>query len=277
MITMKKTGRSRRLKNETGPFSPCCRGKGAFFMALAFLVLATGCAGKGHAPLGEAPPPTPKDLAPLGFSIQIGAFTDVDNAVRLTRSLEERGLDAYYFHYKTGLYKVRFGDFPSKEAARAEAEGLVGAGFVSGYYVVNPEETAAAKARIYGTGHLRKEIVETAESFIGLPYRWGGSSAKEGFDCSGLAMAVYRLNGLNLPRSSREQYRVGAPVGRGDLSKGDLVFFATSRTGKVSHVGVYKGEGRFVHAPGRGKRIREDPLSKAYYAARYLGGRTYLR
>jgi cell wall-associated NlpC family hydrolase len=64
---------------------------------------------------------------------------------------------------------------------------------------------------------LRGEIVKTARSFIGLPYLWGGSSPESGFDCSGLAMAVYHLNGLDLPRSSREQFESGSPVERDEL------------------------------------------------------------
>jgi cell wall-associated NlpC family hydrolase len=89
-------------------------------------------------------------------------------------------------------------------------------------------------------------------------------------------MTVYQLNGLDLPRSTREQYETGTPVERNDLLKGDLVFFTTSGKGKVAHVGVYVGDGRFIHAPGRGKNIRVDYLSRSYYKKRYLGGRTYI-
>jgi cell wall-associated NlpC family hydrolase len=141
---------------------------------------------------------------------------------------------------------------------------------------VSPEDYAAAKARIYGDSVLRTGIVETAESFVGLPYRWGGSSAEEGFDCSGLTMAVYQLNGLNLPRMSGDQFRAGTAVPREGLSEGDLVFFAISGGQKVSHVGIYVGDGRFIHSPGRGKAVRVDSLSDGYYDARYMGGKTYL-
>jgi len=118
--------------------------------------------------------------------------------------------------------------------------------------------------------------VETAEGFIGLPYQWGGASAEEGFDCSGLTMAVYQLNGLSLPRSSQDQYTMGAPVERAGLAKGDLVFFATKGREKVSHVGVYVGDNRFIHAPGKGKSIRVDSLSDRYFTTRYVGARKYL-
>ncbi len=240
------------------------------------LLLSPGCGGRTPvAPKPHFPAPK-KELALVGYSIQVGAFSNADNAIRLAESLESQGLSAYYFQHKSGSYKVRFGDFANKEEARKRAEELIAGGTIDSYYIVSPEDYAVAKARIYGASALRAEIVETAESYLGLPYQWGGASAEEGFDCSGLAMAVYQLNGLNLPRSSREQFRDGTPVSPEELAKGDLVFFAISGGEKVSHVGIYIGDGRFVHAPGRGKSVRLDFLSDAYYQPRYIGGRSYL-
>ena len=89
-------------------------------------------------------------------------------------------------------------------------------------------------------------------------------------------MTVYQLNGLDLPRHSRTQYDVGDTIDRGDLQKGDLVFFATGGYGKVSHVGIYIGEGQFIHAPSRGKKIRIDSLSDEYFANSYVGAKNYL-
>jgi cell wall-associated NlpC family hydrolase len=89
-------------------------------------------------------------------------------------------------------------------------------------------------------------------------------------------MAVYHLNGLNLPRSSNAQWQVGSPVKRSQLSKGDLVFFATSGGGKISHVGIYAGGDKFIHAPGVNEKIRVDSLSSKYFRRRYAGARTYL-
>jgi len=90
-------------------------------------------------------------------------------------------------------------------------------------------------------------------------------------------MAVYRINGLNLPRMSKEQYRVGIPIKKGQLKSGDLVFFATSRGKRVSHVGIYTSDNKFIHAPGKGRRICAASLSKRYFNTRYVGARTYLR
>jgi len=245
-------------------------------LLLAAMIVAPGCAVK--APVVHEPDPvkTGRKLALLGYSIQVGAFSNVDNAVRLTASLEAQGLNAYYFLHKEGLYRVRFGDFRTREQALERAENLIASGIIDTCYIVHPEDSSAAKAVIYGDAILRNDIVETAQSFIGLPYRWGGASAAEGFDCSGLTTAVYQLSGLNLPRTSAEQFRVGMPIGEEGLNKGDLVFFAISGGRRVSHVGIYTGEGRFIHAPGRGKAVREDFLSETYFKARYMGGRSYL-
>ena len=244
--------------------------------SVLLLFVCGGCATKP--PVAPKPPLAlpGKEVPRMRYSIQVGAFTNVDNAVRLTESLEKQGMTAYYFHHKSGLFKVRFGDYPTREAARVKAEALVQAGVFSEYYIVSPEDYALARVRLYGEATVRNEIVETAEGFIGLPYQWGGSSAEEGFDCSGLTMTVYQLNGLNLPRSSRDQYSIGAPVERTELAKGDLVFFATKGREKISHVGVYAGDDRFIHAPGKGKTIRVDSLSDRYYVARYVGARKYL-
>ncbi|MDI6616495.1 MAG: C40 family peptidase, partial [Syntrophaceae bacterium] len=188
----------------------------------------------------------------------------------------EDNLDAYYFLYKQGLYKVRFGNFPTRELAAREAEILKAMGVIGEYYIVRPEEYAIAKRPPRDDPFFRDEIVKTARSFLGVPYRWGGASADQGFDCSGLAMAIYRLNGLNLPRTSRQQYESGAAVGSGALAKGDLVFFDTRGKGEISHVGIYAGDGRFIHAPRSGKTVRTSSLSDSYYKNRYVGARTYL-
>ena len=128
----------------------------------------------------------------------------------------------------------------------------------------------------YGQRSEFLSLVETARSFIDYPYAWGGASAEEGFDCSGLMMAVYRLNGLDLPRSLYAQFESGRPVGIMDLRPGDLVFFATGGDDRVSHVGIYISEGVFIHAPGTNKTVRSDALSNPYFRTRFCGARCYL-
>jgi len=229
------------------------------------------------------PAPTPRtqlaqlaQLRLLGHTIQAGAFARVENAARLAERLKGEGLEATYFVAKDGLYKVRFGDFPSAEAARKRAESLKTQGIIEVFLLVAPEAQAVARRRFTGDAALQEELVHTAESYLGIPYLWGGSSAGTGFDCSGLTMSVYRLNGLRLPRSSRDQYQEGSSVGREDLQKGDLLFFATGRSGQVNHVGLYVGAGRFIHAPRSGQAIRRESLDNPVLSKQYLGARRYL-
>jgi hypothetical protein len=238
-------------------------------VAFLFTFLMSGCGG------GYALTPASKTIAPkqrldrVRFTIQVGAFENLDNAVRFTEHLQNRGLDAYHFVDSSGLYKVRFGNYPTKKSARQTATRLQSRGVIDDYYIVRP------KRRVSET-LLRGDIVRTAKSFIGVPYKWGGSSPREGFDCSGLTMAVYHLNGLSLPRTSGQQWKTGLPISRTQLIEGDLVFFSTSKARRISHVGIYTGKGKFIHAPGRGQKIRSASLATRYYKKRYVGARRYL-
>ena len=260
------------LKRLLEPFKYFLTGNHALFFAL---VLVFGCAGK---PPVTAPLPPPKaNIYHVRYTIQAGAFSTVENAIRLTKSLENQKLDAYYYRHSSGLFKVRFGDFASKKQALSRAKFLVAAGILDAYYIVPPDEYRVRSLKSFSTDALRTDLVRTAESFIGIPYQWGGTSPDEGFDCSGLVMAVYQLNGFKLPRSSYQQFSAGTPVNRKDLKRGDLVFFADSRKARVSHVGMYVGNNTFVHAPSKGKTIRKTSLTNTYFAPRFVGCRTYLR
>jgi hypothetical protein len=238
-----------------------------------------GCAQKPVTVRDELPPPRPaiqKPLPPIGYAIQVGAFSHLDNAVRLTDELQRQGLNAYYFVHPDGLYKVRFGTYPSRETARGSAVDLVGRGLVDDFYIVGPNDYPRFREGVERRTRIRYDIIRTAKTFLGVPYRWGGTSAAEGFDCSGLTMAVYHLNGFDLPRSSTAQWGRGMPVSYDSLEQGDLVFFATRGGNRVSHVGIYVGDRRFIHAPGRGKRIRIDSMSRGYFRRHFVGARTYL-
>ena len=215
-------------------------------------------------------------LQKMGFSVQVGAFSQLDNAVGLERLLNQQGIDAYYFLHESGLYKVRFGNHQSYQAARDEAERLWAAGIIERFFIVIPEDYAAARIQRSGQGDLRSELVMTAQRFLGVPYRWGGEDRHNGFDCSGLTMVSYRLNGLDLPRNSRAQFKVGRPVAKKDLKQGDLVFFATKGGSRVTHVGMYIGNGKFIHAPRTGKTVRVASLKAGFFEKTYVGARTYL-
>jgi len=228
--------------------------------------------------LKETPPEQQQTttLQKMGYSIQVGAFANLDNAVRLEQLLEARGIDAYYFRHESGLYKVRFGNYPTYLPARSKAERLQAQGLIDKFFIVYPEDYTAARIQKSGKGNLRSELVKTAERFIGIPYRWGGTTAENGFDCSGLTMVSYRLNGLNLPRVSRNQFKAGKWVSKAKLRPGDLVFFATKGGTRVTHVGMYVGHGNFIHAPRTGKDVRIEMVSNSFFAKTYMGGRTYL-
>jgi hypothetical protein len=254
------------------------------FIPLMFVLLTaalSGCAGYESQPAGyrtyASRPPAVTHLQHMGYAIQAGAFSIAENAAHLADILTLKGLDATWFKSDAGLFKVRFGNFHTRNSALQEAKRLKASGIIEAYYIVSPEEYAVNRqATLGGAAYLRNELVQTTRSFIGVPYLWGGCSPDTGFDCSGLAMTVYQLNGLHLPRTSTEQYAAGYPVPQNHLKKGDLVFFSSNKWGTVTHVGVYAGNGRFIHAPGRGKKIRSDSLSARYYKQRFIGARSYL-
>jgi cell wall-associated NlpC family hydrolase len=253
-----------------------CRPPRLIPVALMLVFTCWGCGGRSALLQNELEPAPQKHLPAMRHTIQVGAFSDLNNAVRFTEKLQAKGIKAYHFRHETGLYKVRFGNYASRKEARNKAESLKSTGMIEDYYIVGPKDFAARSRQTGDNEHLRNEIVRTAQQYIGVPYRWGGESPRTGFDCSGLTMVVYRLNGLDLPRASGQQWRAGTPIKRGQLAKGDLVFFATSGGRRVSHVGIYAGNGNFLHAPGSGRKIRLSPLSGTYYKSRYLGARSYL-
>jgi len=116
----------------------------------------------------------------------------------------------------------------------------------------------------------------TAERFVGIPYQWGGTTVVDGMDCSGFTKAVYNLCGVNIPRTSREQYKAGNPVSKSELRDGDLVFFGASES-SITHVGIYVGNGKFVHAPKRGEDIKTASVDESYFERRFVGARRYIQ
>ncbi|QOW20190.1 C40 family peptidase [Lysobacter ciconiae] len=133
---------------------------------------------------------------------------------------------------------------------------------------------AAAVAEDYTPpDHSARNILQRALTLLGTPYRWGGNTPDKGFDCSGLVSYVFRnAMGIDLPRVSREQANSGELVAsKKELAEGDLVFFG--RKGRIDHVGIYVGEGRFVHAPSTGKDVMVSSLEKGYWSGKYMQAR----
>jgi cell wall-associated NlpC family hydrolase len=118
-----------------------------------------------------------------------------------------------------------------------------------------------------------KSVMQRALALLGTPYRWGGSDPDKGFDCSGLVGYVFRSAlGVELPRVSREMAKTGELVtDKAKLAAGDLVFFG--RKGRVDHVGIYVGDGRFVHAPSRGKDVQVSSLDDGYWSGKFVQAR----
>jgi cell wall-associated NlpC family hydrolase len=117
-----------------------------------------------------------------------------------------------------------------------------------------------------------KTVLQRAFALLGTPYRWGGTSPERGFDCSGLVGYVFRTIGIDLPRVSRAMVNEGTAIAdRNALTEGDLVFFG--KRGRVDHVGIYIGEGKFLHAPRTGRNVTVSSLSTGYWSAKYLEAR----
>lgn len=117
----------------------------------------------------------------------------------------------------------------------------------------------------------RKKIVNIANNMLGISYRYGGKSPKKGFDCSGLVYYTHKQAGIRVPRTTREQFRAVKQISYRSLKAGDLVFFNTKGYGIVSHVGIYIGDGKFIHAPSSGKRVSVANMKDRYWKHHYSG------
>jgi cell wall-associated NlpC family hydrolase len=141
-----------------------------------------------------------------------------------------------------------------------------------------PAATARAWAVVPPADPVRANaVLMRAISLVGTPYRYGGNTPEGGFDCSGLVNYVYRdMLDLRLPRTSRDLAAYQGPkIDPDRLAAADLVFFG--RGGQVTHVGIYVGEGRFVHAPSTGGTVRLDHLDGSYWRSHYSGAKRVLR
>ena len=121
-----------------------------------------------------------------------------------------------------------------------------------------------------------REVTLQALSFLGVNYKWGSSNPERGFDCSGLVSHVFQqVAGIILPRNSQAMSKVGEKVDKSDLQPGDLVFFNTLKRPN-SHVGIYIGDERFVHAPSRGGEVEVSDMQEGYWKKRFNGARRML-
>ena len=129
--------------------------------------------------------------------------------------------------------------------------------------------TTAASETLTESRSLGMSIASEASKYMGIPYRWGGTSPQTGFDCSGFVQFIFRhtLN-IKLPRMPVDMSRRGSRVSREELAPGDLVFFNT-RGGKFTHVGIYVNDSQFIHAPMTGTRLTVSRMDSTYYRHRF--------
>ena len=149
--------------------------------------------------------------------------------------------------------------------------------FRGGYSTGTPVSASALKnsANYIGSYNSKASaIIATAKRYIGVPYVWGGSTPS-GFDCSGLVQYVFKQHGITLNRTTKTQYQQGTYVSKSSLQPGDLVFFQNTYTTGISHVGIYMGNGEFIHASSS-KGVTISSLSNSYWASRYYGARRVL-
>jgi len=122
-----------------------------------------------------------------------------------------------------------------------------------------------------------EDVIDRAHQLLGTPYKWGGTSVEQGFDCSSLLVYLFKTEAnIQLPRTTVAMHRsTAATVKRDELQPGDAVFFRGNGRGQVSHVGLYIGEGKFIHSPRTGKNVRIDSLSNSYWKRNYTTAKRF--
>jgi len=155
------------------------------------------------------------------------------------------------------IYKVRKGDNLSLSSTSPVVKEL--------------KELSEPADGANGVGGIKEKLIRIAHKMLDIPYRFGGSSFL-GIDCSGYVQKVFGLLDIVLPRTAREQFRLGKLVGKEELSIGDLVFFRTYAK-FPSHVGIYLGDNRFIHASSKERKVTIDSLDAPYFIKRFMGAR----
>ncbi len=237
--------------------------------------------GTGH--LGRLLP----GLDGVRLLVGVGAQQTEEGGVAFSSSI-----GAVYSHHVAGPLalegELRYRTpFAEGAAARVEVRAGVSLAFGSARRAASPRMPAVVYVPAVGAGAapasvsaLATRAIGTGESFLGIPYRWGGNSPEEGFDCSGFLRYVYRSHGIELPRVTRDQARVGeaVPARIEALRPGDLMFFASDGV-VIDHAAMYVGAGRILHSSSSGKGVRYDDLAGSrgeYYRRHFVAARRVL-
>ena len=132
--------------------------------------------------------------------------------------------------------------------------------------------TGKSKKKFRNDAELQDELIKVAKKYLGAPYKFGGNSTRTGIDCSAYVKKIFKSFDVNLPRTARGMYKKGDHVSKSKLQKGDLVFFRTYAK-FPSHVGIYMGNGKFIHASSAKKKVIITNFQGKYYQKRYIGAK----
>jgi len=204
-----------------------------------------------------------------GSVVNVRVLPDISSDV-LGEVKQGENFDVYSWSGDWYKIKMKNGNF-----------GWVNYEYINTNNALGKRSTATLASRGQSTGvdrnsDLRQQVVNLAKNYLGVRYVWGGTSPN-GFDCSGLVQYVYKKVGITLNRVAADQARQGTKVSKAELKPGDLVFFNTSSGSSIDHVGIYIGNGQFLHAAnGRGKVVI-DPLNSGYYKNRMITARRVIR
>ena len=232
----------------------------------------------GHAELGYGKVNT--------SAVNLRSGPGTSNAVVATAS---KGAKAYILGIQDGWYRVIYGnnicfirsDFLDlTEAPYENKASAKSPKFYRGGKSTGTEPSADALNGTTGSTSIGsvtgQQIVDKAKQYLGVPYVWGGTSPS-GFDCSGFVYYVFRSMGINISRTLTTMYAQGTPISKSELQPGDIVLFKNTYKAGVSHVGIYVGDGKFIHSPSSGKTVSYADLYSTYYIEHYYGAVRYTK